>query len=407
MARRAAIGISEVTINGYRRFRLTYPTVDGRKREHFSKRKDAEKRLKIVKDEADRFGRSVEAITGTQRADAVAALRILEGTGLTLVEAARALVEQKRKTESGISIDEAGAKFLNSRENTSETHRKSIATRINYMVRFLAGHTTSSVSAADIQRLIDGLKLEIITKDNYRRCIVSFFNWCMEPSRGWCQSNPALATNPIELPQKEVGILSPEEAAALLAGCHPDILPGVVLGMFCGIRTAELSRLPWRAVDLNQGHVKLGAGITKKNSRRVCPIPDCAKAWLAPFTARAGSVISDNEHNRNLWKLARVRAGFGPFWSQYKSVNSAQQDPATGKARTDLKPWPSNALRHSAISYKLALDGGGLVRIAYESGNNPKTIQAHYNAVADPESARKFFAIMPRRKDNGNEGKAA
>jgi hypothetical protein len=43
----------------------------------------------------------------------------------------------------------------------------------------------------------------------------------------------------------EAEILAPSEAAELLSHCPGDILPGVVLAMFCGLRQAEVARLDW------------------------------------------------------------------------------------------------------------------------------------------------------------------
>jgi hypothetical protein len=63
-----------------------------------------------------------------------------------------------------------------------------------------------------------------------------------------------------------------------------------------------------------------------------------------------------------------------------------------GKTRTDLREWPDNALRRSAISYHLAKTND-LPRVAYQAGNSPKVIQEHYNGVALPQDAAKFYAI--------------
>ena len=104
LMRRANTAISELKIRGVTRYRVTYPTATGRKRELYVDKKKAEKRLKEIKEEQKRFGLSVTAMTSTTRADAVAADKILAGTGLTLVEIARAAVEKKRREESGKPI---------------------------------------------------------------------------------------------------------------------------------------------------------------------------------------------------------------------------------------------------------------------------------------------------------------
>ena len=60
-----------------------------------------------------------------------------------------------------------------------------------------------------------------------------------------------------------------------------------------------------------------------------------------------------------------------------------------------LREWPENALRRCAISYHLAKTND-LQRVAYQSGNSPAVIQEHYNGVALPQEAAKFYAITRR-----------
>ena len=67
--------------------------------------------------------------------------------------------------------------------------------------------------------------------------------------------------------------------------------------------------------------------------------------------------------------------------------------------RVDLRPWPDNALRHSAISYRLALTRD-LARVALESGNSPAVVQRHYLELVKPEAARRFFGILPAEAAN-------
>ena len=67
--------------------------------------------------------------------------------------------------------------------------------------------------------------------------------------------------------------------------------------------------------------------------------------------------------------------------------------------RDDLRSWPDNALRHSAISYRLALNRD-LSRIALESGNSPAIVQRHYLELVKPDTAKKFFSIMPTEAAN-------
>ena len=63
--------------------------------------------------------------------------------------------------------------------------------------------------------------------------------------------------------------------------------------------------------------------------------------------------------------------------------------------------WKQNALRHSAISYRVA-ETGDVNCIALESGNSPAMIFQHYRELVTPEDALLWFAIAPAKA-----GKAA
>ena len=393
--RKASTGICEVMINGRTRYRVTYPTAEGRKREHFADKKKAEDRLKEVRQEQKQFGLSVTAMTSATRADAIAAEKILSGTGLTLVEIARAAVKEKSLKESGKPMSDAVAAFELSRADRSAKYRATLKSRATFIANFFANRNTSSITAEDCQSLLDGLAATSSpgTVRHYRTQLSMLFAFC--EARGWITGNPAKLTAKVTVRGKEAAILTPTEAATLLSVCHPDILAGVVIALFCGLRQSEIERLDWQAVSIAQGNITVGAGVTKTNSRRVVTIPANAKAWLASCSKKEGKLWPpDLTKARDLWTLSRVRAGYGPFFSDYPPARAAQIDPQTGKTRKDLKPWPANALRHSAISYRLALKKN-LAEIAYEAGNSPKIVQSHYNGLATPQAAKAFFAIMP------------
>ena len=59
-----------------------------------------------------------------------------------------------------------------------------------------------------------------------------------------------------------------------------------------------------------------------------------------------------------------------------------------------LYAWPRNALRHSFISYALAIVNDEN-RIALESGNTPYVIHTNYRALVTREEAERFWNIRP------------
>ena len=57
--------------------------------------------------------------------------------------------------------------------------------------------------------------------------------------------------------------------------------------------------------------------------------------------------------------------------------------------------WPPNVLRHSFISYRIAIVQSA-DQVALEAGNSPSIIFKHYRELTTPEVAEKWFSIMPK-----------
>ena len=142
----------------------------------------------------------------------------------------------------------------------------------------------------------------------------------------------------------------------------------MALQAFCGLRSAEACRIDWSAVDLAQATVTVGPRIAKTRARRVCPLPDCAIDWLKPYALQTGPVAPPSY--RQLFTQATSAA---------------------------CESWPVNALRHTAISAKVALTKN-LAQCAYESGNSPAVVQSHYNGLSAPETASAWFNVRPTRE---------
>ena len=201
--RKANTTISDIKINGVTRYRGTYPTATGRKREHYVDRKKADSRLKEIKAEQKQFGLSVDAMSSTTRAQAVAAAEILAGSGITLVEAARFILAEKKREQSGVPITEAVEAFLQSRGDRSADYLNTLRPRLEYIAIFFAGRTTAGIKASDCQRLLDGLAgtQSQRTVSHYRTHLSVFLKFC--ESREWITGNPAKRTTSVKVPGQE------------------------------------------------------------------------------------------------------------------------------------------------------------------------------------------------------------
>jgi hypothetical protein len=112
--------------------------------------------------------------------------------------------------------------------------------------------------------------------------------------------------------------------------------------------------------------IEVRAGQAKTASRRVVPITGNLAAWLEPIK-RTGKVVSSKNLHVDVPALARA-----------------------------LKiDWPRNVLRHSFISYRIAIVQSA-DQVALEAGNSPSIIFKHYRELTTPEVAEKWFGIMPK-----------
>ena len=64
-------------------------------------------------------------------------------------------------------------------------------------------------------------------------------------------------------------------------------------------------------------------------------------------------------------------------------------------AGSEGKPWPNNAMRHSAASYALAA-GQAESEVARWMGHDMRVLRQHYDAVISKADARKFWEILPK-----------
>jgi integrase len=229
-----------------------------------------------------------------------------------------------------------------------------------------------SVTAADIQAWLDkqkkpnGEKLSTQSYNNNRRVVNLLCEFAS--SRNYAHENVVEQVDKVKIKNGECEVFTPAEAAKLLANGAEDFLPCLALGLFAGIRSAEIERLKWQDIDLKQRHIVVGKDAAKTGSRRIVPIADNLALWLAPYAERQG----------NVWTHGRVLFH--------------KREHTTAKA-AGIR-WKRNAMRHSFASYSFAIcnDAG---RVAGFCGNSPKVIHRHYKQLCTQADALKFFEVKP------------
>jgi integrase len=224
-----------------------------------------------------------------------------------------------------------------------------------------------TVTTANVQAWLDSLNLKSTqTYMNLRRVIHLLFEFSV--ARGYAIDNPIAGVESLKIRNGSVEIFTPTEIAKLLAVAPDEFLPCIAIGAFAGLRSAEIERLEWSAIDLAGRHIIIGADAAKTASRRVVPIHDNLAAWLSDYAENKGKVWAGT----------------------HKDFYMAQQATADAAGLT----WKANGLRHSYASYRFAKIGDA-GRVAGELGNSASVVHKHYRELVKPAEAVKWFMVSP------------
>ena len=273
-----------------------------------------------------------------------------------------------KKVVRKVTIPEIVAEMLLHRkqDGASKVYPGQLKTTLTRFAAKFPGEILDATSQ-EIDAWLRSLEVAPGTRNSMLRCIKVFFSYAR--GRNYLPEERSTAADNVRLVKSasdDVSVFTPDQMKTILHNAPPRLIPILAFGAFSGIRVAELGRLDWSAVDLDRRIIELRANQAKTASRRVVPITDNLAAWLEPLK-RKGKVVAAKQQHRDVAALA-----------------------ATLKIE-----WPRNVLRHSFISYRIAVVQSA-DQVALEAGNSPSIIFKHYRELTTPEQADKWFAIMPK-----------
>lgn len=302
--------------------------------------------------------------------------------GKPLMPAVRFYLENFREAVTPMELGAAYDEFLadKQKQNLRADSITNLRVKVNFLVREHKGKNVSDILPDHIKDCVFTKGRSPVSANNVRRALFGFFVWAVE--RGYCKANPVEKTKVAEVDETEPEILPLADARKLIetAATYKDgiCLPYVALGLFCAIRPdKEIARLGWNDIDLEHGTITLGGRIAKMRGRRVVEMEANAVKWLLPHAVKRTPL---RPGRRDFDALKRL-CGYGGRASE----NDA------GK----LKPWVPDFMRHTAISYHLALHEHEGKTAAW-AGNSPDVIQKHYKGLVKGRGdAKAFWSISP------------
>lgn len=261
------------------------------------------------------------------------------------------------------SLQSAALQFLEGKENAGRS-----ATYLHQMewaiLRFVTGvGGAKNVSELTLRDVVNWIgKGNAQTRATKVARLRTFLKWCKR--QGYCREVLTDRLEAIDKPMGEPVILSNEEMRNLLAAAaetDPDMLEYLWLSGALGIRRTEIFKLPKGAVNWEEGFVVIGAGIAKNRSRRLVKV-------VAPLPKKSGVLL----HQK--WRVN--------FRKRFDAIASA----------AEIKPWPRNALRHTAASH-LGHYFSDENKLAEHLGNSPQMIHRHYRGLVTPRQSEEFWAL--------------
>lgn len=360
--------------------------------------------------EADTLGAGALILTDSIKREALECLEKLrafvgrDGKTPTLSDAVAVYIREERLAESDKKVGQAVRECLSAKRKEGKGLRYLQQFEINlrkFTKRF-GDRPLGSVKDYEIEKWLDdqykgGKGLAPTTRNNLLTYVVAFYSWCVEEGR--TAQHPATRIKYLKLRRhsdddsSQGRLLTPDQLKVILADCPDEFRPTLCLLAFAGVRCAEMARLRWTHLKNDSTTLFLNRGITKTDEGRSTPIPKAVARYLERHRPEEGDdgfifkgcrddAVKDmseaEEARRDVNRVTRLNVRLNRL---KKSVRKHF-------------PWPSNALRASALSYRVQLTGS-TDRTAEEMGNSKTILKRTYQELTTEAEAKEWFATDP------------
>lgn len=308
--------------------------------------------------------------------------------GVPLDRAVKAYIETNPKDVKQIRVKELVEEFLKRNTADSNLSNAQKTTIRSHLTRFAEkmNRPVTVITATDIDEYLDDPTYAPRTRHNHRASIIVLFNYARR--KGYLiedKRHAAEKSEEIRFKRPDVEIYSPEQAETMLQLAEPHLIPFLAIGLFSGVRTAELCRLNWEDIDWIGGNIRLDRNITKTNQSRLVPLLPNLTEWLAPYKHKKGNIMA------SMGTKEPTR-----FVSPWLAKSENPKLPSK---------WIDNGMRHSFASYYLAYTQDA-ARTALACGHSVSMLLGTYKTVAlngaslTPEVAKRYFEIRPKAAEN-------
>ena len=349
------------------KWRVFFSSNGGRKNRFFATKAEAQTFARQQEAEHASHGATLASMPGALRAEALRCAQKLAAVNATITDATEFFMRHAKPSGGARTVTAAVADFLTAK---AKAGRRPEYLRIQKSILENFGRTFGEralheIGSGEIAAWLESQEWTLRTRKNVQRDLHGWFSFCAR--NGFCTVNPL---DRLELPQFDEpapGILTVNQAGALLANAEPDIVPYLAIGLFAGLRTAEIEKLDWSEIDLAEPTIEVKGHKAKTRARRIVELSENLVVWLRPLAKLTGPVTP--KAARAFLHRARKAAG--------------------------VKNWPHNALRHSFASYHLAAHKNAAATALQLGHYNTNQLFASYRELVKPKDAERYWKIAP------------
>ncbi len=355
-----------------------------RERHYFKTREKAIEFAAKLKEDLQAHGANAATIRPSLADEATRAAEILQPYGISLLDAAKRIARMEKDKASSMDVVAALSQFLLEKEDRSDSQRRAYEQMKTAMELEFQGRQLSTITPTELVAHVEANTGTDSTFNNRATSIKTFWRWCSKLPRNWCDSKTIEVLERRRTRRSAIGVLTAEGCRKLLQTAeehYPDCVPAFAIGLFTGMRQAELERL--EPEDITPEGITLPADATKTNRRRFIEMPTPLAAWLKSYPV-ADTVLPANWRRKE--QAVRRRAGWRVWCNLFDPPGAPEDSP----------DWPDNGLRHTHASTMVAL-GKPLDSLTFEFGHSggAAVLKSHYVGVMSKTEAINIWSIGP------------
>lgn len=378
--------------SGRKAWQLDLGMVDGRRKVvAFETREDAERALAESKKARKRMGHLGVVLSPVEMAEFVSLRAELRGAGATMREAVSFFLKHGASLKRPVKVSAAVRAFVDAKEEKGKALRtvQSYRQALKSLSLMHGERWVHELTTEDVRAWLNAQGWAARSWNGALGFARTFLTWCMRPDQGHATRNVALGIERrTEETAEEIATLELRECEVLLrearrraideGGVAWKLLAFVVIGMFGGLRRAELERLTMEDVNLEERTVIVRAANAKTRQRRVVELSANAVAWLQGMKLKSRGTLKREQRVSERVCPANLKRLWPVFWRS-----------------CGFSEWKSNALRHTFASMHLAMWGDEAklqTLMGHESG---PMLHRHYKALKTKKEAEVFWSLVP------------